>query len=424
MLNRKLTFLAILTLTAPLLTAGTQERQFKDSDLKKFAAKLSDYIEAKQQNKGLVKAEEAIGVELAKLTKKLKGADPLSSATDLGQALWLSHDYAKARTKKGKVTDENFESSFFGDDGLDYAIWAPKGYKPKSEAYPLIITIPDDDPEMSPSQHIMQNWLESDVRDNAILVAPTMPEDLESWTTPGSPGAAGGVAYVLTTLKAVAERYAVDPDRVYLSGRGAGAAAALKIASYFPDRFAGVIGRSGDASEIAYQNMRNLPTYFAGSGSFATAYQEQVKGAGYDNCTIEMEGKELDIWAWIQEHRRAASPDEVTLVPGAPFPVRAYWLSVRPSTETDAKLDARIDRDTNTIHIDSEGISDVTLYLNDTLVNLDEPVTVICNGAETVESIPRSLKLTLNLIFNAVSDSGRVFVAVQSYSIPERTKGD
>ncbi|MFT5051469.1 MAG: hypothetical protein ACI8QZ_002887 [Chlamydiales bacterium] len=424
MLNRKLTLIALLALTAPLLAGDSQERKLKDNDLKKFAARLSDYIEAKQGNKGLVKAEEAIGAELEKLKKKLKGADPLSSSTDLGQALWLSHEYAKARTKKGKVTDETFDSSFIGDDGLSYAIWTPKGYSPKSTAYPLIITIPENDPEISPSQHIMRNWMESEVRDNAIIVAPTMPEAADAWETSGSPGDAGGVAFVLTTLKAVKERYAIDPNRVYISGRGAGTGAALKIASYFPHLFAGMIGRAGDASEVAFENMGNLPTYFTGAGSRATAYLEQVKGAGYDNCTIEMEGKELDIWAWIQEHPRIASPDKVILVPGAPFPVRGYWLSVRQSTETAARLEARVDRETNTIHIDAEGISDVSLYLNDTLVNLDEPVTVICNGAETVETIPRSLKLTLNLIFNAVSDSGQVFVAVQAYSIPETTKGD
>ena len=418
MLNRKLTLTFILALATPLLASPLQERQLKDSDLKKLAEKLGDFMEAKKEKKGIAKTEVELGEVLEKLTKKLKGGDPLALPSDMGRALWLSQRYDKARTKKGKLVDETFEDTFIGGE-LTFAVWTPKSYNPKSQAYPLIITIPEDDPDLSPSDHIGQKWTDATIRENAILVAPTMPDDVSTWGQAGSPGEAGGLAHVLTTLRTVLGKYAVDPDRIYLSGRGAGVAAALSIASYFPDRFAGVIGRSGDPGLVAPHNMGNLPTYFAAAGGGATSYQTSVKEAGFDNCTLDPEGDEASVWSWIEEHPRAANPTEVTLVPGSPFPVRAYWVRVPPSTETDSRLDARIDRATNTIHVDATGIANMTLYLNDDLVDLSQPVTVICNGQSTTETIPRNLKLTLQLMFDAVSDPGRVFVAAPSYSVSE-----
>ena len=421
MLKRTLIPLCAALAVAVLPSAASYERQLKDSDLKKFAEKLAGFMEAKQEGKEIAKAEEEVSKEIAKLQKKLKGADPLALAEDLGQGLWMSANYPKARVKKGKVEEVEYESGFFGDDGLTYAIWVPKSYNPRDTAYPLVLTIPDAG--VTPHAHITEKWTDAELRENAIIAAPSMPEDGSLWSVAGEPGAPGGVAYVLTTLKAVSESYGIDFNRVYLAGRGAGVPAAVEIGGFFPDRFAGVIGRSGDAGEVNPANMRNLPTFFAGAGAQATAYQESVKEAGYDNCTIQTDGKESDIWNWMIEHPRNSLPDEVTLVPGAPFPITSYWIGVPPSAGAEARLDARIDRENNTIHIDATGITNVFLYLNDELVNLDEPVKVICNGAEHIEAIPRSLKTTLQFMFEAKSDPGRVFVATNAYDVPANSTG-
>ena len=112
---------------------------------------------------------------------------------------------------------------------------------------------------------------------------------------------------------------------------------------------------------------------------------------------------------------------EVTLVPEAPFPNRAYWLQVPPSDgAVAARINAKIDRDTNTITIDADGVTEVSLYFNDDLIDLEKPVKVICNGAENIDQIPRSFKVTMEMIFKARSDPGRVYVASKSYSVPAK----
>jgi hypothetical protein len=413
--------LVALAVAGSLSAAAIQDRQLKDSDIKRVSAKLADYIEARIENKGLLVAENELAEEIAKLEKKkLDGAELLGLPHDLGRALWLSRAYDKQKPKKGKLVD--IESDF-GEVTFEYTVWTPSKYDARRNSYPLILCIPEEGKKTK--AFLTERWTESDLRDNAVIAAVEMPEDLELWSAGGDREKPGGLAFLLTTFKALSETHAIDFDRVYLSGRGAGVGAALAIAERFPDRFAGVIGRAGDAGDTSPENFRNLPTWFAGAGAKATAFQDGVKESGYDNCTVQPDGKGEDIWIWMQSHARNSNPDKVTLVPGVPFPNRAYWVQVPPfDGHGTARVDAEIDRATNTITIQAEGVQQVTLYFNDLLVDMSKPVKVICNGVENEDLIPRDLPLTLDLIFFARCDPGKVFVATKNYSVPAAVATD
>jgi len=86
--------------------------------------------------------------------------------------------------------------------------------------------------------------------------------------------------------------------------------------------------------------------------------------------------------------------------------------------EAETRLDARIDRDTNTITIESQGVDSVRLYFNDELVDLGQPVRVICNGATNEHRLARNLTQTLELAFYT-NDPSRIYTATQFYDIPE-----
>jgi len=403
--------------------APSQERRLKDGDLKSLATALGEYSEAQAAKKDVIEAEAEVKEAMDKLQKKLKGGDPLAFPADIGKALWLSKKYDKARVKKGKVESLEFDAPFIGEKGLEYVLWAPSKYSARKNSYPLIISISDEGRD--PKQHITEDWIAPEIRDNVIVASPVMPADTSSWGLSGSGGNAGGVAHVLITLKAVTESYAVDFDRIYLAGYGAGVEAAVAIAGQFPDRFAGVIGRSGDAGETSAVNFRNLPTFFAGGGSQATAFQASTKELAYNNTTVEPAADEAAIWAWMESNPRASHPMEVTLVPGSPIPTRAYWLQVPPlDASAKARVDARIERESNTIFIDTSGVEDVQVYLNDILVDLNSPVKVIMNGAEHKDLIPRSFKTTLDLIDRVRSDPSKVYVATKNYHAPPKADAE
>ena len=180
------------------------------------------------------------------------------------------------------------------------------------------------------------------------------------------------------------------------------------------------MGRSGDCGTTTVDNFRNLPTFFAGGGAQATAFEEQNKVAEFKNCTVKSDATDADAAAWMNEHPRVANPTRVTLFPGRPIPSKAYWLGVQSTdvTTTVAKVDAEIDRSKNTITITGTGIRQVTLFLNDLLVDLDKPVTLVLNGTKQDALLPRSIDDMLAMMFGGVSEPGRVYVVRKDFDLP------
>ena len=420
-MNPILPSLALIALPAWFaLPPSTGEEGLKASDHKALGQDLAKYVEAWRKNKGLDTARAAVAKQLDGLKKKLKDREPLALTVDMGKALWEALDYPSAKgLKKGHVDDVKFVDKENQLD-LTYAIWAPSKYDFK-KAYPVIFCIPGKGEK--PTDHLTEQWISQAIRENAVLVAVPMPEDVAQWSEVGASGKWGGVAILFTIYREVTRTYATDFDRVYLAGRGEGVAAAVAIASRNPDRFAGVIGRTGDPAETAAENFRNLPTFFAGAGGGATAFAEKCTKAGYDNCILKPEGTEDDVWAWIQDHPRISNPAEVVLFQDTPLNYKAYWLQVPPwDGQGTASVKASIDRASNTITVDGEGFTGVVLYFNDVLVDLDKPVKVVCNGSEHLEVIPRSLATTLELFVSSRSDPGKVYTATRPYDLPAKPK--
>ncbi|MAF65652.1 MAG: hypothetical protein CMJ84_08350 [Planctomycetes bacterium] len=412
-----------LPLAHALRPAGTEEL-LSSSEHGKVGSKIADCVAAKLARKGQTEAEEDLRKALEKWGKKrvAGGLDPLglNLTEDLGQALWQSYKYSKVRgVKKGKVVSVETEPiPFYGPDyTVEYAFHAPAKYNAR-QAYPLILCIPEEGER--PSDHLIERWLQQPaLKDAAILVGLPLPEDVEAWTVIGSEGKPGGVGILLSVFKSVSQSYAIDYDRVFIAGRGLGVAAGMSIAAMFPDRFAGVVGRTGDAAEVAVENFRNLPTFFAGGGQRASAYAEELKDAGIENCTVQPDATADHVWAWIEGTRRDSNPSEVLLRPGAPFPNKAYWVEIPPHDgSVEARLAARIDRESNTVVIEATGIASVTLSFNDVLVDLSRPVKVICNGAESEDLLPRNLTTTLQMIYSTRNDPGKLYTASKAYDLP------
>lgn len=420
-----ISLLLLAGLPALLGMGPAAEETLKPADREALGKAITKYMAAQNKQKDLDKARTEISEEFDKLKKKLKGRDPLALTADIGRALWDSYDYdQQSKAKKGKVS--TFTSSYdpSAKDAklqFEYAVWAPTKYSSK-QAYPLILCIPEKG--VKPTDHLLEKWNSEAIREGVILAAIPMPgDDVAQWIEMGTEEKPGGAGFLLIVFREMKRMYAIDFDRVYLAGRGDGVATALTIASRFPDRFAGVIGRAGDAGKTPCDNFRDLPTFFSGAGAGATEFCDALRTAGYDNCTLKPEAQEADILAWMQEHPRISNPAEVVLVPGTPIPNKAYWIEVPPFDGVGkARIKAQADRSTNTINIEGEGVTSVTVYFNDILVDLDKPVKVICNGAEHLDQIPRNLSTTLSLMYSSRSDPGKLYTAIRPYDLPAKPK--
>ena len=390
-----------------------EDGRFTDDELAGLAASCAAYTEARGSSVGVAQARSELASALEELGEKTGGEHPLEHASDLGRALWLSRDYDEAKPRAGAVVSDVFQLGFDGA-GTRFSYRLPEDYDPGRGAYPLIVAIPDEG--QGPAEHIRSSWTLRDILDRAILVCPAMPDDQQEWARVTVNGRPGGLSHVLTVLRIAGERFAVDFDRVYVAGRGKGVPAAVAAGNYSPQRFAGVLGRAGDAGDLGPDNFGNLPTYFAGAGAKAAAFQTAAREAGFDNCQLQPAGKERDVWNWILDHPRRSHPPSVTVVPGDPFPTRAYWLCVAP-TSPDARATATIERESNTVRITGEGVAQATLYLNDALVDLDRALRVICNGVESTSLLRRDLSATLDMLWDGTSDVACVYVAEATYDM-------
>ncbi len=395
--------LTLVLIAAPALSQGGDGRNFTDADLVPLGGHLAEYFEARASASGVEEAQSRLTTTLSQLARKGRVGHPLRACADLGRAFWLSRGYDRVKVRKGKVTVEDF-----GGD-LKFAYRLPKDYDPAGRVYPLLLTIPDEGEP--PARHLRDWWKQREILEEAVLVCPAMPSDLGEWDQLMVDGRRGGLGHVLNAYRLATERFAVDPDRVYAVGTGKGVPAALAAGNYGPQRFAGVIGRAGDAGEMGVDNYGNLPTYFAGAGARARAFQEAAAAAGIEHCTLDPTAGEPEIWNWILSHPRETHPTTITVVPGKLFfPTRTYWLRVAPSAAVCRGV-ATVDREENSIRLESTGVSKLTLFLNDALVDLDEPVEILIGDERHEVRVPRYLPTTLDLLDDRTSDAGCVYVA-------------
>ena len=409
---------------AALAAPAQQERYLKDRDLRKLSEALAEYRLAKANRKGVNEADAAVKAEMESLDNKLKKdrkapiEDVLASPGDLGYAIWMANDFAKTRVKKGKIAQVEWTGGIFSeDDPLEYAIWTPSKYSVRSGAYPLVITLPDAG--IDPKTHLIERWESREIKDNVILAAPKLAETSEERLT------IPGIGRVFSLIGAVPETHAVDYDRIFLVGRGLGVETAVAIASYFPDRWAGVIGRAGDAGATPVINFFNLPTFFAGGGAQVSAFEKAAEDAGYDNCTVQAAALEPDIWNWIQAQRRDAYPSKIVFSPQTHFANRCYWLKVPGTEESSAvRIEASIDREANTVTVQGTGVLGVTLYFGDSLIDMEKPITVVANGQRSTDVFERSRSVVLDLFSKAAIDPGKIFTYMKTYPLPSLAPTD
>lgn len=409
-------------LAAPLLVLGSlaaapalqEEALLRDSDHKKLGKEIAAYYEAKEQKKGIEAAFSDASEAMDKLEKKLKKVPVLAAVEDWEQALWFAQQETyDDKVKKGKTETESFDS-FSGK--VELAYHAPKKYSYKRGPFPLVLVVPDAGEK--PADHIDGHWADISLQDAALIVAVDMPTDVDTWGR-FDPREPTGVTAVMTAYAVAKENFAVDMDRVYLAGSGKGFAAAAATASAFPQLFAGLIGR-GEIPAADGKNFRNLPTLLLSPSEGARALEAQIEELGYGNLKRVPDGAVGDVNAFV-ETPRAAYPQKITFVPFNDYTRATQWVNIEGfQADQNPRIDVSVDRASNTVTIDADAISTVTVYLNDRLVDMDAPVKLLINGTAHEELVPRNRRYMLDLAFNS-GDWGRVFTGFITRDVPVRT---
>jgi predicted esterase len=233
-----------------------------------------------------------------------------------------------------------------GQAAIDYAIQLPPEYNPYRR-YPMVVTL--HGAGITPSQQI--DWwaglwqvggrMGQATRHGYIVLAP-------EWMTAHQKefgSSAREHAAVLNCLRDACRRFAVDTDRVFLSGHSIGGDAAWDIGLSHPDLWAGVIPIGADSLRYCthyYMNAKMLPFYvicgeldgnrLARNAKDLDRYFHKVfnitvveyLGRGHENFSDEV----LRIFDWMGRFRRDFFPRDFVCHSMRQWDNYFWWVEV------------------------------------------------------------------------------------------------
>jgi dienelactone hydrolase len=231
---------------------------------------------------------------------------------------------------------------------------------------------------------------------------------------------------VLATIQHVRRRYHVDPDRIFLTGMSNGGIGAWLIGMHHAPLFAGIAPMASGLDDVLMPflaNLRNTPVYIIHGAKdqvmpveLSRAISRELGALGYPHVYREhqrehpMAGghyfprEELpDLVTWLNHQRREPLPGRLTVVREAsrfqPFgwfrlettdPIAAFSDDLvdkrdeRIKRREYAKLDAAV-VSPNRIEVKAERVQRYSLFLNDQLIDVSKPLTVVTNGQVSFE---------------------------------------
>ncbi|MGL5682161.1 MAG: hypothetical protein ACRDDZ_03790 [Marinifilaceae bacterium] len=223
----------------------------------------------------------------------------------------------------------------------------------------------------------------------------------------------------------------VNPNKVYLVGYSAGGDGVYRVAPRMADKWAAASMMAGHPGESSPLNLRNLP-FTLWMGSEDAAYNRnqhaiqrgkeldslhKADPQGYIHETHILQGKghwmdQVDTAAisWMASRTRNPYPNKVVWRQEQTLRSSFYWLTV-PINQCKEGALIRAHIHGNTITIVSNDYTNVTLYLNDQLVNLNKPIKIISNGKTVFKGkIARTAEAITNS-FGQRKDPGMIFTA-------------
>jgi pimeloyl-ACP methyl ester carboxylesterase len=258
----------------------------------------------------------------------------------------------------------------------------------------------------------LERW-QARLGEGYLLACPTYPSG--AWFTRQAE------ELVLATIRDFRTRYHVDPDRIFLTGMSNGGIGAWLIGMHHASLFAGVAPMASGLDDVLMpflENLRNTPIYIIHGAKdqvmpveLSRSIARELDRLGYSYIYREHEREhpmagghyfpkeELpDLVMWLNGLRRGPLPTRLTVVREASHFQAFNWLRLestdpiaafsedlvdrrneRIKRREYAKLDASI-VGTNRIEVRTERVRRYSIFLNDQLVDVSKPVTVLTNG--------------------------------------------
>ena len=207
------------------------------------------------------------------------------------------------------------------------------------------------------------------VTDHWLVYAPVWPKG--KWTEEDA------VRKDRLTLPLIFRHFHVDFDRIVIEG----GPEALLFAAAYPIYFAGVIVH-GDATDVPadiVQNLANTSVYVVQTSDKLAPAAKTLSDGGHPAERLA-KGPPTALPEWLGSVRRVLPKSFKWVVKDKSAHRFAYWMNLDVLDEGNALPTVEAEIKGNTVNIKSVGIRGITLFLNDSLVDLDQEVNVVING--------------------------------------------
>jgi len=323
--------------------------------------------------------------------------------------------------------------------GLDYplSISIPLTYQP-AKGYGLVVCLHGAG---FTGDVYLERW-QARLGEDYLLACPTYPSG--AWFTRPAE------ELVLATIQYASRRYHVDPDRIFLTGMSNGGIGAWLIGMHHAPLFAGIAPMASGLDDVLMPflaNLRNTSIYMIHGAKdqvmpveLSRSISRELGVLGYPHVYREHQHEhpvagghyfpreELpDLVTWLNRQRREPLPRKLTVVREASHFQPFNWLRLEAtdpiasfSEDLVNKRDERIKRreyakldaaivGPNRIEVKAERVQRYSLFLNDQLIDLSKPLTVLTNGQVSFKGLVTPSLETLLRQSRQRQDSRRLF---------------
>lgn len=271
-----------------------------------------------------------------------------------------------------------------------------------------------------------------------VAIFPEVLEKTEhGWTDSGTE------EFVIELIERARRTYGVDPDRVLLSGHSMGGYGSWTLGGHHADLFAAIAPSAGGPTIVRHRsgrvigvlegvvpNLRNVGVcvYQAGDDPNVPPDANDIAVEEVRKARERWGGFELEYWredagghalppggmreliGRIEDFERDPHPERVVWQPTLDWKRGFYWLWWSDPVE-NALVEATLDREANTVHVDLRGRADgLHVQLSSDVLDLDREV-VVTRGREEVFRGMVQPRLSVIADTARHGDPGRVFVA-------------
>ena len=305
--------------------------------------------------------------------------------------------------------------SFENQTPFQYCVQLPPEYNP-NRRYPMIMTLhginttPDDQIDWWAGPWRDTTRFGQAARHGYIVIAPSWnPEEIYPYDY-----SAISQAAVLYCYYDALRHFAVDTDRVFLSGFGEGGTAAWDIGLAHPDLWAGVIPICGFDDAVSYingsqPNAKEVPTYFVGGELDINSWLignrrnfDWYLTKGYPSTVVQFRGRGqesfsdeiLRLFEWMKIYRREFPKKHFEVQSMRPWDNAFWWVEVEEFTSSSmvdpfdwpvkgtrpAKITADVTSGNNGLRINSIQLLRTSIWLSPELINFDLRTEITVNN--------------------------------------------